>query len=309
MASRTIANLGIRVGYSPGEDGWGDAATEDLRKLSILTQPVVFSFVAELPDAPTNGDRHILSAEDSNSGPVGSIIYWDVDQWVYYTPLEGWEVWNIGDSSKYRFEGGVWVLIPGAGTLDAYAITYSSGDDGDSNSVEVNVGDALDDLYRRLRLGGASSAAAVSYDSGDTGDSNSVQTTVQAALDDLYSRLRVIDPAFMFAGVGSSENKRASFVATRPFSIPINCVGSQAYAATPVGPTDSNSAGETIVFNIQKNGGNIGTITFEAGNSVGTFAMVALANFAAGDRLSVLAPAALDTLAEVSITFMGSRHV
>lgn len=147
------------------------------------------------------------------------------------------------------------------------------------------------------------------YDSGDGGDSNSVQTTVAGALDDLYGRLRVIDPAFMFQGVGASENKRATFVATRPFSIPINCVGSQAYAATAVGPLDSNSAGETVVFDIQKNGANVGTITFEGGSHTGVFAMVALADFAAGDRLSVLAPASLDTLVEVSITFMGSRHV
>lgn len=344
MASRTFANLGLRGGYSVGEDGWGDAATEDLRKLSILTQPVVFSFVTELPDSPVNGDRHILSAEDSNSGAANSIIYFDVDTWVYITPLEGWEVWDIGTSSKYRFNGAAWVAasasavaatdvsydagdngdsnsaettVAGAlddlyervrsagGTPDASGIAYDAGDNGDSNSAETTVAGALDDLYERVRnSGGTPDATAVTYSSGDLGDSNSDDTTVAAALDELFSRLRVLDPAFFFVGGSGDANRRVTYVASRPFILPINLTGSQSWAETPT-TDDSNSA--SVAFDIQKNGASIGTLTFDGGSQTGSFTFSSAVSFAAGDRLGIVAPASLGALLGISITLMGSR--
>jgi len=232
MASRTFANLGLRGGYSVGEDGWGDAATEDLRKLSILSQPVVFSFVTELPDSPTNGDRHVLTAEDSNSGAANSIIYWDVDTWVYISPLEGWEVWNIGDSTKYRFNGAAWVA---------------------AESAEAFTG---------------------------------------------------MDPAFFFVGGTGDASRRVTYVPARAFSLPVSLTGSQAFAETPT-TDDSNSA--SVAFDIQKNGASIGTITFDGGSQTGVFTFASGVSFAAGDRLSIVAPADLGALLGISITLMGTR--
>lgn len=307
MASRTFANLGLRGGYAAGEDGWGDAATEDLRKLSIMAQPVVFSFVASLPDAPTNGDRHILSAEDSNSGNIHSIIYYDVDTWIYISPLEGWEVWNIGDSNKYRFTGGAWAVIPGSGSLTADAVGYDSGDEGDSNSEETTVAGALDDLYARIRAlapGGSLDASGVLYNSGTEGDSNSEDTTVQEALDEIFSRLRVLDPAFFFVGGSGDANRRVTYVASRPFRLPVSLTGSQSWAETPT-TDDSNSA--AVAFDIQKNNASIGTLTFDGGSQTGSFTFASAVSFAAGDRLGIVAPASLGALLGVSITLMGER--
>jgi len=305
MPASSAPGLGLSVGYSIGEDGWGPGYTADLTKLSVLTQPVVFSFVTELPDAPTEGDRHILSAEDSNSGAANSIIYYFGAAWSYITPLEGWEVWNIGDSTKYRFNGAAWVAIAGSGTLVATDIGYDAGDTGDSNSAETNVGDALDDLYARIRsVGGTPTASSVTYDSGDGGDSNSDETTVQGALDDLYGRLRVLDPAFFFVGGSGDANRRVTYVASRPFILPINLTGSQSWAETPT-TDDSNSA--SIAFDIQKNGSSIGTLTFDGGSQTGVFTFATATSFAAGDRLGIVAPASLGALLGISITLMGSR--
>lgn len=62
------------------------------------------------------------------------------------------------------------------------------------------------------------------------------------------------------------------------------------------------------VFSIEKNGSEIGTVTFEAGQSTGTFALVGGATFEKGDLLTVIAPDPQDaTLFNVSITLAGVR--
>jgi hypothetical protein len=51
-----------------------------------------------------------------------------------------------------------------------------------------------------------------------------------------------------------------------------------------------------------------GTITFATSTSTATFSFAAEVTFAAGDRLSVIAPASPDpSLADLSITFNGRR--
>jgi len=346
MASRIFANLGLRGGYSVGEDGWGDAATEDLRKLSILSQAVVFSFVTELPDSPTNGDRHILSAEDSNSGAANSIIYFDVDTWVYFTPLEGWEVWDIGTASKYRFNGAAWVAAAAA-TVTATDVSYDAGDEGDSNSEDTTVAQALDELFKRIRaISGAVNATAVAYDSGTDGDSNSTETNVADALDDLYLRIRnIISGGGVDAGAvtyssgdGGDSNSDETTVAgalddlygrLRVLDPAFFFVGGSGDAnrrvtyvasrpfilpASLTGsqtwaetPTTDDSNSASVAFDIQKNGSSIGTITFDGGSQTGSFTFASAVSFAAGDRLGIVAPASLGALLGISITLMGTR--
>lgn len=309
MASRTLPGLGLRAFYNVGEDGWGDNMNEDLRKLSILVMPVVFSTVTEMPDSPTDGDRHLLLAEGSNSEAEDSIILFDVDTWVVIQPSEGWEVYNIGDSTKYRYVGGSWIALEG-GAVTAGDVSYDAGDAGDSNSTMTNVRDALDDLYYRIRnidAGGGVDAGAVTYDAGTGGDSNSDETTVQAALDALYAAARVFPgPALYIAGAGFDESAEFSYVFTRPvrFGDMSLC---KAYAKTAqVG--DSNSGNVSIT--IQHNGVNMATIDFADGSNTGTFTVIGDSNsgdeiFAAGSRMTFVCPANFHSLAKISITLQG----
>lgn len=72
----------------------------------------------------------------------------------------------------------------------------------------------------------------------------------------------------------------------------------------------SANATASTVFDVQKNGSSIGTVTIGAGTTTATFATsggVAI-SFAAGDRLTVVAPASPDaTLADAAITFAVTR--
>jgi len=89
-------------------------------------------------------------------------------------------------------------------------------------------------------------------------------------------------------------------VAPRAFTLPAGLSGSQGYARTA--PT------EQADLEIRKNGASIGTITFAASSSTATFAFASEVIFAAGDRLTVLAPGSQDaSLADISITFKGTR--
>lgn len=69
-----------------------------------------------------------------------------------------------------------------------------------------------------------------------------------------------------------------------------------------------DAATSSSVYSIKRNGSEIGTITFGVGETTGTFSMSAGANFAAGDRLTITAPAVQDaTLSDVAITIVGVR--
>lgn len=79
------------------------------------------------------------------------------------------------------------------------------------------------------------------------------------------------------------------FVVTRPFSIPANFAGSQANSSVA-------TTGSTV-YEIERNGAQIGQITFGAAATDGTFAdatEIGVHAFVADDIITVVAPATAD---------------
>lgn len=105
--------------------------------------------------------------------------------------------------------------------------------------------------------------------------------------------------AFCAGAPGVSE-VLLRFVATRAFTLPSSLADSQVKAgAAATASTD---------FDVQKNGSSIGTISFAASGTSATFTFSSPVAFAAGDILSIVAPASQDaTLADISFTLAGSR--
>lgn len=65
---------------------------------------------------------------------------------------------------------------------------------------------------------------------------------------------------------------------------------------------------DTFVFNIRKNGINVGTITFATGTTLGVFSAVSVTSFIAGDTLEIKSQTNPDaTLSDISISLLGSR--
>lgn len=105
---------------------------------------------------------------------------------------------------------------------------------------------------------------------------------------------------FAFSIVGTTINgEKIVMAVVRAATIPINATGSIA--------TASVAATGSTVFTIKQNGTQIGTITFAASATTGTFSFSSAVTFAAGDLLEIDAPATADaTLANIAITLKGS---
>lgn len=127
MPARDLPNLGLKAGYDPGENGWGDDMTENLLKLSTLTQATVIDKVAATPGSPAAGDVYLFSAAHPTNanniaifdGPTGE------EAWTYVTPGEGWLVFNKAANYYEKFDGTVWAELAigggGGGISDAPA--------------------------------------------------------------------------------------------------------------------------------------------------------------------------------------------
>lgn len=110
MPARDLPNLGLKAGYDPGENGWGDDMTLNLLKLSVLSQGGVIDKVAVEPPTPAAGDVYIL--DETHATHPNEIIVFDgptgEEEWVYLEPNEGWLVYNRAEEYYEKFDGTVW---------------------------------------------------------------------------------------------------------------------------------------------------------------------------------------------------------
>lgn len=102
-------------------------------------------------------------------------------------------------------------------------------------------------------------------------------------------------------GVPATSTVLIRRVFTRSVEFPAGLPFSQGYAGTaPNAETD---------FDIQRNGVSIGTMRFANGANTATFIAASDTTFSAGDRLEVISPANLNTLANLTYTLVGNRNV
>jgi hypothetical protein len=101
-------------------------------------------------------------------------------------------------------------------------------------------------------------------------------------------------------GVHGAGALMAQIVFDRDVAFAENLPGSEGYAQV--------TATAETVLDLQKNGSNVGTITFSDAGNTATFALAGGATFAAGDRLAIVNENPADaTLADLSITLRGRR--
>lgn len=102
------------------------------------------------------------------------------------------------------------------------------------------------------------------------------------------------------AGAPSADQVMLRIPIPRAVVFPADLTGSQGAAGT--------AATAETDFDIQKNGASFGTMRFAASGTVATFISAAGSTFAAGDVLTVVAPATPDaTLADVGFMLIGTR--
>ena len=108
------------------------------------------------------------------------------------------------------------------------------------------------------------------------------------------------DLGLFLPGTYSAGALMAQFVFDRAATFPENLANSQGYSGV--------TATGSTVLDVQKNGSNIGTITFTNAGNTAAFSLAGGISFAAGDRLSIVNEDPADaTLADVSLMLAGKR--
>lgn len=157
----------------------------------------------------------------------------------------------------------------------------------------------LDPAYPVLTAGlSALDLALIAFDNSigaAVGTLNALMVTMQAAI----AVLQVLELSAGRNGAPAGAEVLLRYVATRAFTLPAGLAGCRAKAAT--------AATASAVLALAKNGVNFGTATFAAAGSSATFAAAAATSFAAGDVLTITAPAVADaTLAGLAINLLGT---
>lgn len=108
------------------------------------------------------------------------------------------------------------------------------------------------------------------------------------------------DISFFIAGNLLVDTIVGSFIATRNIHIDAFAPGSIAYADTPI-PV----AQPSVIFSIEKNAVQVGTITFAATLATGVISFPVAVDLVTGDRLQVVSPNPVDnTLKDITITMI-----
>jgi len=102
-----------------------------------------------------------------------------------------------------------------------------------------------------------------------------------------------------YNGSPTSNLVLQSYVFAAPATVPVEFSGSRGTAGT--------AATATSVFAIQKNGADIGTMSFAASATTATFTLSSATVFNPGDTFTIIAPATPDaTLTNLAWTIMGT---
>lgn len=88
--------------------------------LAVLTQTIVREVARnDPPGAPTDWDMYVVGAAPTGAwaGHADDLALYDGTGWEFYTPAEGWRVWDLATSSHWTFTTG-WVQSVFAGFGD-----------------------------------------------------------------------------------------------------------------------------------------------------------------------------------------------
>ncbi len=188
----------------------------------------------------------------------------------------------------------VWIKNGGSETLSiargATTLTLAAG------AYALYATDGTADGLSKIDLAGSASLAFTALTDAPASYTGKGRFVVRVKAD--TTGVDFVDSAYTLAfyeeGVMTDAEVIYKFIATVPFTLPSGLSGS--YANSEVASTGN------VHFDIKKNGSDSGDITFNASAS-GSFTLASDLSFAAGDILTIVAPATADTtLAGVAVS-------
>lgn len=209
------------------------------------------------------------------------------------TTLQGGS--GFGGGGTTVVQGGNSTGTGAAGFVSIVGGTNSSGNAGGYIVLSTSPSTAANQLERLRILNNG--AWSVGTGGAATGTAGQVLTSAGALAPPTWASTPY-DLATFAAGLPAASATLFGFAVPRAMTIVASLVGSAARAGT--------AATGSSVFSVNKNGAQIGTVTFAAAATTGTFAGAG-ASFVAGDLITIVAPSSPDsTLADIAITLVAA---
>jgi len=154
-------------------DGATSNIQDQINSLSVgLTwRDPVIDQLSTPPGGPITGDRYIVGSSPTGAwaGKTDDIAEWNGTGWDFYTPTDGWAVWNQNADKQQTYNGSAWVDI--GGTTDHGSLSGLLDDDHPQYLKDL-VDDVTPQLGADLDVNGNSFSI-----SGSTGLSGQVPTS------------------------------------------------------------------------------------------------------------------------------------
>lgn len=255
----------------------------------------VLSMITMAPPAAVEGDSYIIpaGATGSWSGKAAQIASFIGGAWSYCVPVEGIRLWINDLDAEYVYDGAAWIANGGDGAGDAIAAHVAESDPHPQYLTQAEA----DALYA------AAGAASTTLAAHEAAADPHPQYLTQTEADSRYLQsagAQPFDLTAFYPGVPSASAIVTRVPVARAVTFPSGLTGSIAKSRV--------AATAQKIFDVQKNGVSVGSITFAAGATTATFTVASAITLAAGDLLSIIAPSTADTtLADVGIVLAGTR--
>lgn len=273
--SEPLTNLGLYGNFSPCEKDIIQKLNLNFQLLDNLVQLAFNDIVAVLPEDPVEGDKYILSTNDT-------INLWNGDEWISYPAQEGYIGFNKDDQLIYFYNGTNWVPLP------AELIFF---DNSGTGLTSTNMQDAMVELYNLFLAVSTPPASSISYNNATSG---LAATNVQTAIDEVDGDLDVAQSSIvtLLSQISALLNYAA---VTLPFSIATTnqVVLITGATGTITLPTAVGNSGK--VYKIIHGGSSFSqvySIATTSGQTVGGFASSAYALYSFNEVLVVVSDGA-----------------
>lgn len=100
--------------------------------LAVWAQPVVIAIEDDPPGSPDEGDTYIVGAGTGDwSGQDDDLAYWTGEVWMFFTPLQDYEVRAVGTGDRLVYdETNGWEVDAGGGGSTRSAVTAATSSSG-----------------------------------------------------------------------------------------------------------------------------------------------------------------------------------
>lgn len=272
-----------------------------LREFEARTSRVLSRALTTPPGSPAESDAYIIPAGATGvwAGKTNQISTFIGGAWSYYVPIEGCSSpWVNNEDKLVTFDGTNWVISGGASGGDVI---------GPASAVDGRLA-LFDGVSGKLIKAGSAPPTGVntgdqSSITGNAGTATALQTARTIGGTAFDGTANITQPFDMFAfypGVPTASVLVTRVPVARVITFPASLTGS--YVKARVAATAQTD------FDLQKNGVSVATIRFAAAGTVATFIAASSIVTAAGDLISIHAPASADaTIADIGFCITGLR--